>query len=83
LTIPEYGFTSKIYSAQKKKKFVPTTPAKKNLKAQRNFSGKPLINRFGLNHSGIKNNSGRGSDIADSIDDIYSPIANLLKFSEK
>lgn len=30
LSVPEYGFSSKIQSAKKKKKFVPTTPAKKN-----------------------------------------------------
>lgn len=30
LSVPENGFSSKIQSAKKKKKFVPTTPAKKN-----------------------------------------------------
>ncbi len=30
LSIPEYGFSSKIQSAKKKRKFVPNTPAKKN-----------------------------------------------------
>lgn len=30
LSIPEYGFSSKLLSAKKAKRFVPTTPAKKN-----------------------------------------------------
>ncbi len=30
LSIPEYGFTSKLMSAKKPKRFVPNTPAKKN-----------------------------------------------------
>ena len=30
LSVPEYGFSTKMQSAKKKKKFVPTTPAKKN-----------------------------------------------------
>ncbi len=30
LSVPEYGFSSKIASASKKKKIVPKTPAKKN-----------------------------------------------------
>jgi len=30
LSIPEYGFTSKLLSAKKHRQFVPTTPAKKN-----------------------------------------------------
>jgi hypothetical protein len=55
LSVPEYGFSSKIQSAKKKKKFVPTTPAKKN-KSQ--LGGSSTYN------------------------EIYSPVANLLKFDE-
>jgi len=40
VSLPEYGFSSKILSAQKmkKKRFVPTTPAKKNAKGSKKYS---------------------------------------------
>lgn len=40
VSLPEYGFSSKILSAQKmkKKKFVPTTPAKRNVKNTHKYS---------------------------------------------
>lgn len=51
LSIPEYGFSSKLLSARKPKKFVPNTPAKKNK--------------------------------SHSTQEIYSPFANILHFSEE
>eukprot|EP00347_Sterkiella_histriomuscorum_P013002 403366388 len=51
LSIPEYGFSSKLMSAKKQKRFVPNTPAKKN----RSHASQEL----------------------------YSPFANILHFSEE
>ena len=93
MSLPEYGFSSKILSASKlkKKKFVPTTPAKKNHKGQHKY-GKSHgnANRFGITH-----NEGRyatevkgiatttvGSGYHENYD-LYSPIAYVLRFYEE
>ena len=44
LSIPEYGFSSKIASAKKKTKFQPTTPAKKTKSMLNNEINSPISN---------------------------------------
>jgi hypothetical protein len=44
LSIPEYGFSSKILSAKKKKRFQPVTPAKKNKAIFNNEIYSPMAN---------------------------------------
>lgn len=89
IALPENGFTSKILSSQKKeKKYMPQTPSKLNKKAFRPpIPGGPvagklnLANRFGFTHATTTPPQKNGVEDDDQID-IYSQVANLLKFSE-
>lgn len=70
MTVPEHGFTSKLLSSKKKKKFMPSTPAKKSAK-----------HRSVLPQGTTRHLSGSGS--TDDQSDIFSPTAHKLFFLEE
>jgi len=69
VTVPEHGFTSKILSSKKKKKFMPSTPAKKSTKHR------------SVLPPGARHLSGSGS--TDDQSDIFSPTAHKLFFLDE
>lgn len=92
VSLPEYGFSSKILSAskQKKKKFVPTTPAKRNVKGHNKYSQSSVSRLGGIAHHEDRYSATQVKVMTTTVGsgyhehyDIYSPIAYVLKFYEE